>query len=246
MNSFATVRLATLALVSAICHAAPTDTFEVASIRPNRNGGSNTQISLPPGGRLVVVNATLKTLIRNAYGLLSFQFAGAPGWFDDDKFDINAKTDSPEKITPDRLKPLLQNLLSDRFSLKVHWETQVAPVYELITDKNGPKFQTSAGGTEQGMNTSKGPGKARMKGRDVPMAELASNLASQLGRFVVDQTGLPEHYDFVLEWDPDQSADTIGPSIFTALREQLGLRLEPRKGLVQVLVIDNAEKPSRN
>ena len=220
--------------------------FEVAAIRPNASGSPNTQINLPNGGRLIIVNATLKTLIRNAYGILGFQLAGGPPWLDGDKFDINAKTGDSQAITSDRLKPLLQNLLADRFQLKVHWQGKDGPVYALVAEKTGPKFSRAAGGPDRGMNTSKGPGKVHMKGSGVPMSELSSNLANQLGRFVVDQTGLDGEYDFVLDWDPDQLADSTGPSLFTALHEQLGLKLEPRKGQVPVLVIDSVEKPSEN
>jgi uncharacterized protein (TIGR03435 family) len=220
--------------------------FEVASIRRNLSGAMNTRINLLPGGRLVINNATLKTLVRNAYGLLSFQFTGAPGWFDDDKYDINAITGRPENITPEDFKRLLQNLLSNRFHLVVHWETKEAPMYALLTEKGGPKFHTSSGGPEHGMNTRKAPGKVQMTGRDVPMSELASNVANQLGRWVEDETGLPDHYDFSLEWDPDQTSDASGPSLFAALREQLGLRLAPRTGPVKVLAIDHAERPDAN
>jgi uncharacterized protein (TIGR03435 family) len=132
----------------------------------------------------------------------------------------------------------------------VHWETREEPVYALVADKNGPKFQThsdaSGQGTGQGMNTRKRAGDAQMRGTDVPMSELASNLGNQLGRFVTDQTGLAGHYDFVLDWDPDQVVDSTKPSLFTALKEQLGLKLESRKGPVQVLVIDSVERPSEN
>lgn len=85
-----------------------------------------------------------------------------------------------------------------------------------------------------------------MKGTNVPMSELATNLGNQLGRFVIDRTGLEGHYDFLLQWAPDQTQDSDGPSLFTAVREQLGLRLDAQKAPVQVLVIDSAEKPSEN
>ena len=222
------------------------DSFEVASIRLNTSGNPNTQISMPQGGRFLVVNATVKTLLRNAYGLLSFQFAGGPGWLDSDKYDINAKASSIDELTPDSVKPLLQNLLADRFHVKIHWEMRDAPVYVLVTEKGGPKFQAHSDMPGHGMNTRKSPVAVQMKGTDVPIEELASNLGNQLGRFVTDETGLQGHYDFMLNWAPDPTAESNLPSLFTALREQLGLRLEPRKGSMKVLVIDQAEKPSEN
>ncbi|HEY4357362.1 MAG TPA: TIGR03435 family protein [Acidobacteriaceae bacterium] len=222
------------------------DSFEVASIRPNTSENSNTQITLPKGGRYVVVNATVKTLLRNAYGLLSFQFAGGPSWLDTDRYDINAKANSSEDLTLESTRPLLQNLLADRFHMKVHWETREAPIYVLVADKGGPKFQAHSDAPGHGMNTRKTSIAVQMKGTDVPMEELASNLGNQLGRFTVDETGLHGHYDFVLNWAPDPTADSSLPSLFTAVREQLGLRLESRKGPMKVLVIDQAEKPSEN
>jgi len=151
------------------------DSFEVASIRPNTSENGNTQITLPRGGRYVVVNATAKTLLRNAYGLLSFQFAGGPGWLDTDRYDINAKTSAPDDLTLDSVKPLLQNLLTDRFHMKVHWETREAPIYVLVVDKDGPKFQAHSDAPGHGMNTRKSSVAVQMKGTDVPMEELASN-----------------------------------------------------------------------
>jgi len=223
-----------------------TEVFEVASIKPDLSGSPNTQINLPDGGRMLVTNATVKTLVRNAYGLLAFQMAGGPKWLDDDKFDINAKTSRADKISSERLKPLLQSLLAERFGLRVHWETRQEQAYILMVDKGGPRFQLHSDTPGRGMNTRKSPHQVLMRGTDVPMAELASNPGNQLGRFVTDQTGLGGQYDLVLEWDPDQMADTTGPSLFTALREQLGLRLEPGKALVQVLVIDSVTRPTEN
>jgi len=118
--------------------------FEAASIRRNFGVDPNTHIDVS-GGRLTITNASPKTLIRNAYGILSFQLAGEPRWLDTDMYDIVATTGGSEKISPDRLKLLLQNLLAERFRLKVHWETRETSVYALVQDKNGPKFKESAG-----------------------------------------------------------------------------------------------------
>jgi uncharacterized protein (TIGR03435 family) len=240
------MRLPAIATFLVITGSATSQTFGVAAIRQNLSGDGKTQIAMPEGGRLVVVNASLKTLIRNAWGLLGFQVTGGPAWLDNDKFDIQAKTGTTEKISQDNRQPLLQSLLADRFGLKFHWETREGQIYALIPDKTGHRFAEHTNAPGHGMNTSKGHGKARMRGINVPMSELASDLGNQLGRFATDQTGLPGHYDFLLEWDPDQAGDNSGPSLFTAVRDQLGLRLEPRKGPMQVLVIDSAEKPSAN
>jgi uncharacterized protein (TIGR03435 family) len=222
------------------------DTLEVAAIHSSHVDSTNTRIDTEPGGGLVMLNATLRTLIRNAYGVLPFQLAGEPKWSETDRFDINAKNASGQEITQDTLKPLLQGLLADRFHLKAHWETREEPIYALVVEKDGRKFQPHVDTPEHGMNTRKNPGKVNMRGSDVPMTELASNLGNQLQRFVVDETGLPGHYDFLLHWNPDPAEDSTEPSLSTALHEQLGLKLEPRKGPVQMLIIDSAEKPSEN
>ena len=193
-----------------------------------------------------MTNASPKTMIRNAYDILSFQLAGEPRWLDTDMYDIVATTGGIEKISPEQLKLLLQNLLADRFRLKVHWEMRKASVYALVLDKNGPKFKESAEVQGPDINTQKGPGRAQMKGTRAPISILASNLGNQLGRIVLDKTGLRGVYDWILEWNPDLTVDSSRPSLFTALQGQLGLRLEAQKGQMETLVIDSVERPSEN
>lgn len=220
--------------------------FEVASVRPNRGGSLNTQINLMDGGRLSITNASLKTLIRNAYGLQAFQFGGGPGWLDTDMYDIEAKTGRPEKITDAQLPALLQSLLADRFHLKVHWESREATVYALLIDKGGLKMKASSSDEVPLGDTGRGVNRMHIKGVALPISFLTQNLANRLGRMVTDQTGLTGKYDFAIEWDPQSDAESAGPSLFTVLKEQLGLRLETQKGHVDVLVVDSAEKASDN
>jgi uncharacterized protein (TIGR03435 family) len=238
------MRILGLAVIAIAVQAATS--FEVASIHRNRGGSLNTQIDTSGGGRLTVTNASLKTLIRNAYGVLSFQLANEPAWLDTEMYDIQATTNSTEKISPEQLKILLQNLIAERFALQVHWETREGTVYALLPEKGGPKFLASSGDAKPGMNTQKGPEHATMTGTAQTMAVLATNLGNQLGRFAVDKTGLTGAWDFTLAWDLQPTADSTGPSLFTALREQLGLRLEAQKGPVQILVIDRADHASEN
>jgi uncharacterized protein (TIGR03435 family) len=219
--------------------------FEVASIRRNLSGDLNTRLNIS-GGRFTATNASLKTLIRNAYEILSFQLAGGPRWLDTDMYDIVATTAGGERISADQLKLLLQNLLADRFQLKVHWETRETSVYALVLMKGGPKFRESSGEREPSINTQKGPGKAQMNGIGEPISILAGNLGNQLGRIVLDKTGLPGVYDWMLEWDPDQTAESTRPSLFTALQQQLGLRLEAQRGPMETLVIDSVQRPAEN
>ena len=220
--------------------------FEVASIRRNLSGSQNTGINLLPGGRISVKNATLKTLIRNAYGILSFQLAGETGWTDGEYFDIEAKTGAGEGLSQEQMKPYLQSLLAERFHLKVHWETREENVYALVVEKAGHKMKENLAGKDPSMNTQKNSGRVQMKGVGVPMAILATNLGNQLGRIVVDKTGLEGAWDFQGAWEIDPGPDSAAPSIFTGVREQLGLRLVAQKGPVSVLVIDEAERPSEN
>jgi uncharacterized protein (TIGR03435 family) len=219
--------------------------FEAASIKRNLTHEVNTRIETS-GGRLTITNASLKTLIRNSWELLSFQFAGGPNWLDSDMFDIQATTGTNEKLTTERLRPLLRSLLADRFALKVHFETRETNVYGLVPAKEGSKLKEDSGDIEPGINTSKFGNTGRMIGTREPVSILAGNLGNQLGRIVIDQTGLTGAYDWKLEWDPNPSADSTLPSLFTAVQQQLGLKLEPQKGPMQVLVIDSAEHPSGN
>jgi uncharacterized protein (TIGR03435 family) len=220
--------------------------FEAASIHRNRGSSLNTQIDTSAAGRITITNASLKTLIRNAYGVLSFQLANEPAWLDTEMYDIQATTGDAEKISSEQLKPLLQSLLAERFALKVHWETREGTVYALLVEKGGPKFHEGLADSKAGMNTQKGPERATMRGTAQTMEVLASNLGNQLGRFAVDKTGLGGVWDFTLTWDRQATADSTGPSLFTALREQLGLRLEAQKGPTQILVIDRADHASDN
>jgi uncharacterized protein (TIGR03435 family) len=169
---------------------------------------------------------------------------------------------------------MLQALLADRFKLAVHHDSKELSIYALVVAKNGPKLQQAKPGDTY-PNGIKGPdgtarpgmmrmGRGQLTGQALPLSELARLLTAQLDRTVVDKTGLTGNYDFSLQWTPDESqgamfrgpdtgpqgsapsADSSGPSLFTALQEQLGLKLESQKGPVEIYVIDHAEKPSEN
>ena len=220
--------------------------FEAVSIHRNLSGSVNTRIDITRG-RVTITCATLKTLMRNAYDVQSFQFAGGPSWFDSDFYDIAATTGDGADISHDQYRALLKTLLADRFHLKIHWETRQGDVYALIIAKSGSKLVVNTDpAKESGLNTSKFGHQGKMIGTKAPMLYLSSNLGNQLGRTVVDKTGLQEKYDWTLAWDPDPGVDYTAPSIFTAVQEQLGLKLEPQKGPVETLVIDAVEKPSEN
>jgi uncharacterized protein (TIGR03435 family) len=200
----------------------------------------------------------LSDAIAQAYRVQYGQISGA-AWLDTERFDIAAKI--PAGVAMDQIPRMLQALLADRFKLQLHRENKKLPIYALVVDKNGLKLQKaeSPGGVSAGFN----PGRAHMSGR-FSMPQLADYLSHRLGRPVLDQTGLDGAYAIALEWVPDPTDEpgsapvtppaagegtsvASGPSIFTALREQLGLTLAAMKGPVEILVIDHAEKvPTEN
>ena len=226
---------------------APTKRFEVASIKANRSVTTSSNQTVAPGGRLSVTNATIKSLIQWSYGLRSFQISGGPGWLDSDRFDIEAKPEG--RATDQDVMQMLQTLLAERFKVAVHSETKEMPVYALAVGKNGPKLREVKEDdttSRQGLRS----GNGHVAATKSPMTVLARVLSANVGRTVVDRTGLTGKYDFTLDWTPDQGTqapDTPGPSIFAALQEQLGLKLEATRGPVEMLVIDHAEKiPTEN
>jgi uncharacterized protein (TIGR03435 family) len=254
--------LAAGTLVHAQTQSAPRPAFEVASIKPGDPNSQMFRIGSMPGGRFAANNASLKLLIQTAYDVRSHQISGGPNWLDSAKFDIEAKSDSAAPIPAGpaggpQMRLMLQSLLEERFKLKLHRESKEEPVYELVVAKGGPKLQQAADSLKQqqrGLQMRRG----QLTGTAAPMSILVSQLSQQLGRSVIDKTGLTGQYDFDLKWTPEfgQSQggpadagpppDSPGPSIFTALQEQLGLKLESTKSQVDVLVVDHAEQPSEN
>ena len=151
---------------------------------------------------------------------------------------------------------MLQTLLSDRFQLRFHRETRDGAVYALFVGKNGPRLQPARESNSSGTTSGRNPdtGLSTMKGTRVTLDEIAANLSAKLGRPVFDKTGLTDKFDFELSWAPDLSSSganaaspaVAGPSLFTAIQEQLGLRLESQRGPVEILVIDQANRPQEN
>lgn len=273
----------------------PTDTaihFEVASIRPVPPIGRAMFVGTKGGpgstdpGRMTFGYVTLASLVRRAYGIDSFQLF-CPDWLYTERFDITAKV--PEGATKEQIPMMLQNLLADRFKLKVHSEMKVMPIYELSVAKGGPKMKASVGDTAHQDGVSGEPslgrdgfpvippgragmlvidGRARWQAPDAEMAQLVKMLAREVGKPVIDATGIKGRYDMSLRWvsgqmsaglpgatadaedvAPESSASDVdfGPTIFRALWEQLGLQLDPKKGSAAVLVVDSAAKlPTEN
>jgi len=271
----------------------PLPSFEVASVKPNHSGTPMVRIMNTPG-RFNAVNVTPKMLIQFAYDIKGPQLSGSPSWIDSERYDIDAKTDeTPDDVGKEardafneRRRLMLQSLLADRFKLTLTHETKDLPIYALVVAKSGPKFHETtlpppdpeAAAEPPGPPKPGQPLRARvgiMMGRGqlnmngAPMSQFANALSDQVGRKVLDKTGLEGNYDLTLQWTPDEGQgrmfggagggpegrsasdsapppDPSGPTLFTALQEQLGLKLESEKGPVETLVIEHIEKPSEN
>ena len=246
-NLHARILLAVAIAFCALASAAqpPAAAFEAVSIHRNLNGGNaNVDVSR---GRVTATNASLRTLVRSAYDIQNFQFAGGPVWLDSDAFDIAATTGDGADISHDQYRALLRGMLADRFRLKVHWETRQSDVYALVIAKNGSKLKEDTDpAKESGLNTNKTAHEGRIVATNAPMLYLSNRLSNQLSHPVIDKTGLQGKYDWTLVWDPDPGPDSTTPSLFTAVQEQLGLKLDPQKGPVETLVIDSVARPSEN
>jgi uncharacterized protein (TIGR03435 family) len=244
MSPFLRITLASIALAGA-AHTAVAQSFEAASVKPADPAAVGSTFQFPAGGGIRISNGTLRQIVETAwYEFRDFQIVGGPAWMNSARFDILATGGAGTGIPEVRRK--LQTLLAERFGLRVHQETRELPMYSLVVAKNGAKIESIADGSAPvGIQSSCG----RIVGTKSTMANLAVYLSRQLHRPVEDHSELAGVYNFELEWTPDDppcSPPTDGPSLFTALREKLGLRLESTKGPQQVLVIDSAARPGEN
>ena len=223
------------------CAAQPPLEFDVASIKPAAAGPGHTTMGFDPGGTFRATGAPLNALIQMAYGVKDFQVSRGPKWADSESYDVYDIVAKPAVgVTLDRnqSKVALQALLADRFRLKIHREIKDQPMYLLVVAKNGPKLTKNIDAPEPEATI----GSGRLKGSKISM----SILAQLLDLTVRDDTGISGDFDVKLDWTPGQTADMDGPSIFSALQEQLGLKLNAQKGPVEILIIDSAERPSGN
>ncbi len=239
-----------LGCCAALAQTAAIPRFDVASIRPvPAMAREPIDFRIQPGGRLTITNLTLKIMVREAFGVKNYQIAGGPVWLDTDRFDVVAKAD--DDPSRKQMMTMLQALLAERFQLKVHRETKEGHVYALVAAKGGAKLKPSTAdqsyvGLSRNTPTDQVGVSYTITGQKAAMAMFAERLGElELGRPVLDRTGLQGEFDFRLDYG---TADNPGtePSIFTAIQEQLGLKLESAKGPVETLVIDGAEKPSAN
>jgi len=229
---------AVLCFLPLFCHAQTA--FEAASIKPVE-GGDGVHWSSDPG-RLVLTGMSLRNLVITAYGLKNGEYSG-PAWLDSVHYTVEAK--SPARSSEKEKLVMLQALLADRFKLVTHRETRQVSGYALVVAKGGLKMQRSkAEGSE-----SHGSGN-KLTATNLDMARIARHVERVVGEPVIDETHLTVGYDFVLEYTRENRApsDDLAalPTIFTALPEQLGLKLESRKVPIEMLIVDRCERPTEN
>jgi uncharacterized protein (TIGR03435 family) len=234
--------------------------FDAVSIKPSAPDARGGGFNMSPG-RLTAKNQSLKDLVRFAYDIHDYQLSGGLGWTDSERYEVVATF--PGETTNARRAQMMQAMLADRFGLAIHRESKEVAGYALVTGKNGPRFHAAESEqNEMMLGRSPSSGQRTLNARRSKMADLASILADLLGKPVEDKTGLEGLFDFAMEWTPDSVSERslkpgaekvetpgdgqTGPSIFTALQETLGLKLETKKVMVGAVVIDHAEKPSAN
>jgi len=242
----------------------PKLTFDVISVKPNNGSSTNESMGMNADG-FEATNVSVHELLGQGLKTFDDEMIGMPKWADNDRWDIRAKISAEDmkafgKLTFDQRLQMFQQVLEQRFALKTHHETRVLAVYALVVAKSGAKMTPWKPGPNdppimEGSPGNLNGGKGKEVGRGALVRFLAEDLSDELGRRVVDQTGLTGRYDFTLKWTPDNSAAATnpanagaetGPSIFTALEEQLGLKLVPVKAPIDVVVIDHIEKPAEN
>jgi len=255
--------LLALSAATAVPLASQTPSFEVVSVRPNMSGESDSQQWTFVNGRFTGINVTVRMLLMTGYGqpqpLPDYLIVGGPDWIGSARFDVVATAENGAA-----LPLLLRQLVEDRFKVRAAFQKRNMPIYELILSTKGgslgPAIRRNNGDCDGRATGPPCVGQIRpglITGRGLTMERIASALARvmpSVGRPVIDRTGLVGAFDFSLSWTPDQAVtnctpgiptiDPNGPSIFTALQEQLGLKLEAARGPVEVLVIDSVERPT--
>jgi uncharacterized protein (TIGR03435 family) len=240
------MRFAISSLLLAAALLAQERAFDVASIKRNRTGAVGSDTNTTPG-RVTLVNVTLMSVVLRAFGVLNQQVIGAPDWLSTERYDIVATTADATALTDDVRQAYFQGLLADRCRFRFHRETRAIRVYSLVPSKEGFKLIAHTGPGEYAMRVQPtDDGRLRLRSTRGNMKRLAEILAGQTGDLVADRTGLSGEYDFTLEWVPDVNTGAPGSSVFTALTEQLGLKLDSAKTPIPVVVIERIERPTED
>lgn len=263
-----------LAAAAAIQAQTPAPHLEVATVRPSDPAKEHPGLYWRQPDGFKCEGTTLRGLISNAYVVTGSSvkglIVGGPAWMTSQAFDVQVKVDPPtaarwrklsQQAVDEERRSVLRELLAERFQLKLHREAREMPVYALIVVKGGSKLRPPVEETNLSAGVPKSRinfyGRGHMQGHFATLGNLARSLAGEpevAGRPVVDKTGLTGQYDFTLQWasfDPGLAAAPTdpgeqGPSLFTALKEQLGLKLKPEKAQIEVIVVDSVENPSEN
>jgi uncharacterized protein (TIGR03435 family) len=258
--SLGTLAVLLLATTAALFAQRPVfDAFEVASIKDipadNREG---RYMRMEGAHQFYAKNYTIKHLVMAAYHLTERTIAGGPSWIDTDHYDIRAVTPGDVRPNTEEQMTMLRRLLTDRFQLAFHRETREGQLYRLTILKGGSKLKPTTGaGDQPALINEVHPGFIHLPARNATIAEfLAMMQRAVVDRPIVDETGLAGRYDFDLEWTPDETqfagafpnfADSpLKPDLFSAMQQQLGLKLESAKGPVDVLVVDRVQRPTAN
>lgn len=220
--------------------------FDVVSIKRNRDATAASDTNTTPG-RLSLVSVTLVSVVARAFRVLNPQIIGAPDWLLNERYDVLAVTGDDTALTDERRQAYLQALLAERCQFRFHREIREMRTYSLVPSRNGHKLASHTGSGNYSMQVHPADeGRLRLRSTRGNIRRLAEILTGQVGELVTDRTGLSGEYDFTLEWVPPQNDGGAGPSLFTALTEQLGLRLESAKAPVEVIVIDRIERPTED
>lgn len=223
--------------------AQPPATFDVVSIKPNKSGAAASETDTTPG-RISVINATPQSLLLRAFGVSNFQIIGAPDWVRTERYDVVATVPDGRVLNDRDRQSSFQKMLAERWQLRYHRETRNLRVYSLVNDSS--KLVQHAGPGEYGMKVERAGPRVILRSTRGNMQRLVEILGGFTGSVVSNDSDLGGEYDFTLEWVQDAAANDTGPTLFTALREQLGLRLVSAEKSTPVIVIDHIERPSEN
>jgi len=213
--------------------------FEVASLKASPSDAGGTTVYNPTPERFAADNITTRTLIALAWDVRVFQVSGGPGWLDSQRYDVVAKPEGDP--TDERVRRMVRTLLAERFQLQLHHAAKEMSVFALGIAKGGSRLRVASPGDGPEIRGKNG----HLTARRITAEMFARILANELERPVLNRTGVDGTFDVDLEWTPEQNTDP-GPSIFTAIQEQLGLKLESQRAPVDVLVVDRVERPSAN
>ncbi len=224
--------------------------YDVSTVRPNNSGNTDIHINVD-GAVFEMGNTTIRRLLQLAYDIRPDLISGLPPWAESDRFDIKAKVvdadpETLKSLTNDQIRVMARRLIMDRFHLETHTDTKIMPVYDLVVAKADVKFKPSLPSGDDDRMDIHG---MQVTASNLRMTALANYLSRQTDRVVIDKTGLPARYDLKFKWSPDleqTERSDEAPPLFTALQEQLGLKLQPSRGPVPTLVIDHIERPKEN